>query len=285
MPIIEPGGFLDVPFLYQLPAGDLRILAVGSGQLRLFAAGSADAGRTWTALDAAAFPGSPQLIPNLGAITDAPGGALTAGYAAGANSLVRLRDDLTGFDVVTTPYVFPDQAQPRALAVAADGTTYGATPGGGQGNAQVLAGATAVTVPHPACATEGFLQADIAAGASAAVLLTSGCHGTWVRPVSAAGVVGAAVKLGTAPVSGGLADVGRAPDGSYTAVWQDESGDLGVARSANGTTWKVAKGLLPVSPSATPRSTAGCRAARRPGSPGPTPSRPPRAPRRASCAP
>jgi hypothetical protein len=246
VPIVEPGGFTEVPLIYVLPTGDLRVLATGSGGLRLFAAGSADAGRTWTALDTAAFPGSPGLIPNLTSATDAHGGVLTAGYGGGANALLRLRDDLTGFDVVTTPYAFADGTQPAAVAVAVDGTVYGTRSSSGGGDVPVLAGAAAATVPHPACATEGFVDADVAGGASAGVLLTSGCTGTWVRPVSAAGAVGGPVRLGTAPVAGGLADVARTPAGGFVAVWQDESGDLGVARSANGTAWRVAKGLLPV---------------------------------------
>jgi hypothetical protein len=216
----------------------------------LFAFQSTNDGASWKVLDTTALN---TAIKNAGwyiysdELFNAPGGPIVyAGSDGQQGPIVQLNDALTTATQIGTDVGALEAHQlARAKSGALFITGYSSTPN----VVPFQAGAHTGTVTFPSCAIQSDVG-NLAAGSSNAVVVETGCGHVWARSISATGVVGSLKTLGRVQISAAStfspwAQVNGDRSGHYTAVWDREGGDLGVAHSSSGSTWKAATRSVP----------------------------------------
>ena len=232
-------------FLYQrpAPASDVRIVFGESATSRgVYVADSPNGGVTWSTSAVASLATWFLIDPSQ--LASGSGGLVGVALDwAGTReeTLIRVRDDLSGFDVVEPAPYTVDGEHATTFAVAGNGTVFAVARAGTQ-HWQVGASKGALAVPG--CSSIGAMR--VAAGATDAVIVVSGCNGVWAATLSAAGSIGPLRAIGSRSVEVNDVLALVYAGGRYTAAWLDASGDLRVARSSTGSAWKTETGQLPV---------------------------------------
>jgi hypothetical protein len=248
----------DETFIYETPTGELRVIS--DVTQTMYAWRSTDDGASWTSVDVSGLNAQRAMgvYVYTAALVDAPGGPIQYAGSDGSNGpVIQLNPNLDG---VTTLTSATQSESVATVGRSSDGTVFilGYPTSAGL---PFEVGAAHGAITFPACpdATQPG-NPVMAAGKSIAVVADSGCGHIWTRTLGADGSVGPVVTLGSTSLSSrGLdrnipVDVVAGPDGTFTAAYVDESGDLRVATSTDGSRWTTGKGSVPIASS---NSTSG----------------------------
>jgi hypothetical protein len=254
----------DGAFIYAPSPGTLEVIVTVNGPLDLAAWTSTNDGVSWTEVPTTAQEkwSANGLYLQASALFDAPGGPLDyAGNDGDTGSIVQLNSSLSQATAVGSNIV-PGIIVTR-LGRSSDGTVFllGAPTNDQQTAAPTTlpfqAGTSTGMVTFPCGGTSAVAGTDdtMAVGRSLAVVTFAGCGHVWTRTITAAGAVGPLETIGTSPGSStgalggrnGIAWVGLTADrrGGFTAAYTVPGNDVGVARSSDGSHWKIAPGLVP----------------------------------------
>ncbi|HEY1690160.1 MAG TPA: hypothetical protein VGF95_14995 [Solirubrobacteraceae bacterium] len=250
----------ETPFIYEPSSGVLEIILTPT--LDVYGWRSTDDGASWTSIDASGLNAlrSQEIYVSAELLKEAQGGPVEyAGSTGYIGPIVQLNDELTG---ATTLASTVEALAGVEVARSADGNTFVLAAPSEENESgpvklpfQVNSGTTgSVEFPCPGVQS-------LAAAQSTAVVLFSGCGGTWTRTISSGGAIGPLVKLGPAPNTGHEEGVNGEPfvemiaerSGKLAAIYVVPGGDLAVAHSSDGAHWTSGAGYVPVPEKASAR--------------------------------
>jgi hypothetical protein len=246
------------PFIFEPSHGVLEVIVTVNGTEDLQAWRSTNDGASWKAL-----PTTPLETWEADGFTlqasylfPAPGGPLTFSGSTGATGAVVQLDP--AISKATTLGTNTNAITIEGLARSGQGTVFqlGAPAVTTTTVFPFQAGTHTGELEFPCGSTTSFggTSYKLAAGHSLAVAAFAGCGHIWTRTIAPSGTVGALVNIAAGPganTSGegtnGTAWVGlvAAHNGKFTAAYTVPGDDIGVAHSANGSSWKSAAGLVP----------------------------------------
>jgi hypothetical protein len=246
------------PFIFEPSRGVLEVLVTLNGTDDLQGWRSTNDGASWKAV-----PTTPLETWEADGFTlqasylfPAPGGPLTFSGSTGATgAVVQLNPAISK---ATTLGTNTNAITVQGLALSRQGTVFqlGAPAVATTTTFPFQAGTHTGELEFPCGSTKSFTGTSykLAAGNSLAVAAFAGCGHIWTRTIAPSGSVGALVNIaaGPGPSSSGQGTNGTAwvglvaaHNGKFTAAYTVPGDDIGVAHSANGSSWKSAAGLVP----------------------------------------
>lgn len=229
------------PLIYQAVRGEWRIvMAAQSGNVQSEWVARSTNGRTWSFTKIPDAGGQPVWFAGRsGSIAADASGIYGLMGTIGAEELVRVAPDLRS--ATRTPFLTQVIGGPRVVR-AGDGTIFAI--GGGTGGAAFQVGATPGAIPVPGCDGAGSVTGT--GMPTGIVVALIACGNAYATTISRTGAVGPLRRLGPAAEFVEMPGVQRGP-GGLVAAWIAPDGDIRLARSASGATWRVSAGQIPSS--------------------------------------
>ena len=249
---------IDKPFIFEPSHGVLEIIVTVNSTFDLQAWRSTNDGASWKAVPTTPLETweADGFTLQAAAFFPAPGGPLTFSGSGGATgAVVQVNPAISK---ATTLGTNTNAITIEGLALSGQGTLFqlGAPAVATASVFPFQAGTHTGELEFPCGSTNSFTGTSykLAAGHSLAVAAFAGCGHIWTRSIAPSGTVGPLVKIATGPGvsssgqgANGAAWVGlvAAHNGKFTAAYTVPGDDIGVAHSANGSSWKSAAGLVP----------------------------------------
>jgi hypothetical protein len=242
----------SAPFIYQPSPGALRIIVENGTNSGVDALNSTNDGASWTTMDTTALNAGQfqtyDTYPDASELVDAPGGPIERAGDSG-NVVVQLNGNLTGETLLATAQTL----SPESIARTTAGETFIL----GESSTAGLpfqVGAVTGQLSFPVCASTRSSNPDLVAGRSVAVVAEVSCGHLRTRTITAGGVVGPLVTIGSSPGDPGADTLGTSDgvdmvadrSGNFTASYLVLGGDLSVAHSSDGSHWTTTPGFVPV---------------------------------------
>lgn len=249
-----PGVVTDDSYLLFQPSAGVLEMLVQSGANAVNAIRSTNDGVSWSKMNTTALNDASLhtqgIYIEVPSIVAGPSGPIefTGETAGGATEVIQINPALTK---VTAVGVDKLGTGGSALIGRTPGGTSFELERGMTSTVAFQAGSHTGHLTFPSCVDA--TNPSLAVGRAAAVVTEAGCGHVWATSISTGGkvshrvTIGASAKQSTEGLAGEpWTEVVADRSGHFTAAYIRPGGDLGVARSSNGTKWKIASRSVPI---------------------------------------